>query len=322
MSLYSFSIVTSGLEVHKNSYYCVTKEKWFSLVKLMAFGDTIITMIIPFFLILLSNVLIIVKLFRFSNPFKSNSSSDTEECSIQLSEIKISRMVNSYVSNIKQQSSKQSFKMNESSDSNDSDDSALFELIKKRNRYRSFDTINLSRKNSDDTINKRLLSKRNTISVINFRENTECRKVKKTVKYNLVEDDQDDRSLTNSNRYKKQSIITHILRKSVQLKRFKTYSKTTRMLLTVSSVFLLLNCPIAFSKIRYYYKDAISTDDFDFNSNFNIETSLNEEIIERLTCYIYYINFSFNFVIYSLNGAKFRSTLSTVLFNVLNRKRF
>lgn len=73
--LYSFTLFTSGIEIINNPSgnqsdiprrACVTKEKWFDFVKLMAFIDTIITMLIPFLIIFLCNLSIIFKLRNFS----------------------------------------------------------------------------------------------------------------------------------------------------------------------------------------------------------------------------------------------------------------
>jgi hypothetical protein len=119
------------------------------------------------------------------------------------------------------------------------------------------------------------------------------------------------------------------------------YSKTTKMLLIISTSFFVLNSPIAGLKLWYLFKnfsqnqqqqnhmspvivEINSTQAYFFtnhtqsNSTHNLKySSLDanpvEEIIERITCYIYYINFALNFVLYSMYGSKFRDKLLTIL---------
>lgn len=74
--LYSYSLISSELEVYEGKTLCITLKKWFDLVNFMAFLDTIVTMIVPFFIIFFSNVLIVVKLMQFKNPCHRNFNLD------------------------------------------------------------------------------------------------------------------------------------------------------------------------------------------------------------------------------------------------------
>lgn len=131
-----------------------------------------------------------------------------------------------------------------------------------------------------------------------------------------------------------------ILSRKGQIRRKKKYSKTTKVLLTISTTFLILHCPIAICKIWYFIKSSsdpiqeTSTNKSIFNSTtyYNADYQLYnnnnssfikmtddsdnameanpiEEIIERITCYLYYLNFSLNFFLYTLNGSKFRDII-------------
>jgi hypothetical protein len=113
--------------------------------------------------------------------------------------------------------------------------------------------------------------------------------------------------------------------------RMKRYSKTTTVLFTISTTFLILNCPIAILKLWYIIKnihkenalEALkknsnrSSDEnfrkFNGTSNANTTdhfiTSPFEELAERISCYLYYLNFSLNFFLYNLNGSKFRKAI-------------
>lgn len=123
-------------------------------------------------------------------------------------------------------------------------------------------------------------------------------------------------------------------------KRGNRYTKTTKMLLIVSSCFFILNCPIALNKMWYFIKHLINTPSNHINNNNNLhhiehnfgsngtkfsnnsfnlngtntrnldlDTIMIEEIFERITCSLYYINFISNFLLYSLYGSKFRLKL-------------
>jgi hypothetical protein len=118
-------------------------------------------------------------------------------------------------------------------------------------------------------------------------------------------------------------------------KRRKVYSKTTRMLLVISTVYIFLNAPLALAKLRYFvtnmarYEAVTATgellnmsirfefDNFSNNSIFSVKTALMntvmDELVERLTCYIYYLNFAVNFILYSINGPTFISSLLRLL---------
>lgn len=96
-----------------------------------------------------------------------------------------------------------------------------------------------------------------------------------------------------------------ILRSSISDSRKQKYSTSTKMLLVISNAFLLMNIPMALNKAYYFCKNY-------FSNSQSIETSGSEEILERVSCYIYYLNFSLNFFLYSIYGEKFRLKLKEV----------
>ncbi|CAF0931409.1 unnamed protein product [Brachionus calyciflorus] len=105
----------------------------------------------------------------------------------------------------------------------------------------------------------------------------------------------------------------------------KKYSRTTRVLLTISITYVLLNTLMAFSKIRYcfdielfgYDKKLIHTNTT-LNSTHNhhdsriktieINYDFDDQFYERVSCYLFYMNFSLNFFIYCANRTKFRES--------------
>jgi hypothetical protein len=97
-----------------------------------------------------------------------------------------------------------------------------------------------------------------------------------------------------------------------RLRRSKYHRRITRMLLIISTAFLLLNTPMHLLKIYYFF---FSTDD-NYDENNSIESA-----IEMLTFYLFYTNFSINFFLYSLCGKNFRSSLMDLIKNIGTNKQ-
>ena len=120
--------------------------------------------------------------------------------------------------------------------------------------------------------------------------------------------------------FRKFSALTSLLRRSAELKRARMYSKTTRMLIIISITFILLNSPMAISKIH-----SVLLSSFESQSNQTLKTNrsnyslnvstrytnkeLNHHLVQRVSGYVYYLNFSVNFFLYVLNGSQFREIL-------------
>ena len=91
-------------------------------------------------------------------------------------------------------------------------------------------------------------------------------------------------------------------------------NRVTKMLLVVSTIFLLLNLPSHTIRI-YFFIAAI------VNPNYNPPTIMLS--LQKLFVYIYYVNFSINFFLYSLCGINFRKAFWQLLsspFVLLNGK--
>lgn len=131
---------------------------------------------------------------------------------------------------------------------------------------------------------------------------------------------------------------------SVKYKRrlSKKYTKTTRVLLTISITYVLLNIFMAYSKIRYCFE----TEFFDriyeeneqiifgidsLNSTQNMDLRIKamelnydweDQFYERVSCYLFYLNFSLNFFIYCANRSKFKKSISSFRNRNSYRKKF
>jgi hypothetical protein len=95
--------------------------------------------------------------------------------------------------------------------------------------------------------------------------------------------------------------------------RLSQYIASTRALFVISIVFLLLNSPLALCKLRYAVQAIenlaqASSGRKVSNAEKKAENEAHpfEEIVERITCYIYYLNFAVNFYIYRLCGYRSR----------------
>ncbi len=106
--------------------------------------------------------------------------------------------------------------------------------------------------------------------------------------------------------------LTSILDGTLKEKRLKRYFKSTRMLFAISITFLVLNSPLALCKIRYslqaiesYFQSKQVSSSKPKPAGLINEAHPFEEIIERVTCYLYYLNFTLNFGFYILSGSQF-----------------
>ena len=75
---YSFTFIASGFNYHDEIIYCGSKEKWVNSFYLFTMIDTLQTMIIPFLIIAISNVMIVSKLVK-KFEFRLNKTPHTTE---------------------------------------------------------------------------------------------------------------------------------------------------------------------------------------------------------------------------------------------------
>jgi hypothetical protein len=275
--LYSVALFTTGLgKPNENSTRCEALPKWMDIVERMALFDIIITIFVPMCFILVVNVLISLKLMSSSRQSRNAVESRDEK----------SMTTRRNISRIDQ----------------------LFDLTPhlKLNRLKSdLFSLRLGRKNTSESEVSCESTRRTSNKVLNQIITTGL--------------------LVVSNEFSRNSCETLSISAKSRLNRMKTYSKTTRMLLIISTLCFCLNVPMAWSKLRYLIANliAISTSSQAEASNATLATSSDttsagdelssaaviDQIIERLSCYLYYLNYSINFVLYTLNGERFKETL-------------
>ncbi len=97
---------------------------------------------------------------------------------------------------------------------------------------------------------------------------------------------------------------------SFQSKKKFNLNRTTYILVLISTSFLLLNLPMALCKLWYF-----------FNPSSNQKSEQIEELVERISCYIYYLNFSINFFFYNFHSTKLRRVLYEFFYAIRFLKR-
>ncbi len=280
---YSFSIVTSGVEqTYDGVSVCITLAKWYRLVKLLVYVDVMLKIIIPFSLILISSLVIISKLMGAQSIFGLCNKKQNRGLKI------IFRNCSSLPDN----------------------------------SYSVANTNELTAKGSMEPsvvfVNKSSIDlRRMTLANMNSSVNEERKATE-----------------TSNKGYRMRFSVTSM---PIRLRLKQKYAKTTGILITILIMFLLLNFPMAISKLKY-----LSTDEIDpllFNLSSSTHGSSNQTLVsngshalqnnakvsdiimQRLACYLYFLNFSLNFFLYALSGSNFRSAMRRILSRFFHRIR-
>ena len=296
--LYSFSLHTSYVYADEHLSHkkrCDTRSEWIKFLEKFSFIDILITILTPMFIILIVNVLISFKLMKASSSFKYNT---------------------------------------------------IFKFIKEN-------------KSESNQVNERQesvqLTNKNHLNIINSSQFT-ISSLQESVSNNSSFRPSNNKTANRPIGIQNKIKISTGSKKN----RNRTYSKTTRMLLIISTVFLFLNMPMTFYKFRYfinnlsqfsstsqngvdvqiqnyqgfknYFKNASissilnQTDLMEKISSLTNSISTDEkntqldQILERLAYYLYYLNYSINFILYTLNGSKFKMTLVLFLKNRFKKR--
>lgn len=248
---YSVSLVTTGIEINpsNNDSACVTHTEWIDVAQVVVLADMVLTMLLPFIIIVISNLLIVSKLMDLPTTI-----------------------------------------------------GVLKKRVLFRNRHSNTrSTVSLpSRSNnqstrpSQQTLEGNCLLARQSIEINRLNPNYLLRRdAAGTAVSGGAAGSLNRRSSTFNWR-------ESIMSRSVQAKRLQKYSKTTRMLIIISVTFLLLHSPIAYSKLSYLFQNTSDQSISEYDHD-------HDETMERITCYIYYLNFSLNFFLYTLSGSNFRT---------------
>lgn len=229
---YSFTLISAGYD-EKYGKVCVIKDNWSAEFTVLNFVDTIQTMVIPFIIISISNILIGFRLMREAKQLKDHGS----------------------------------FRL------------ALYRLI-------PFNSEN----------------------------------------HNVKSQSNSNTNSTNSSELKKSNRHRRITLKEVKKHNSKSNIETTKILLIIASTFLILNFPLAATKTYYFFTEntekPIQNSFLTTTSNFQNysvnktnpiddenkleDSKTTKEIIEKIAQFIYYINYSINFFLYTFKTKQFR----------------
>jgi hypothetical protein len=134
----------------------------------------------------------------------------------------------------------------------------------------------------------------------------------------------DESSITRANNQDIETSIASMLSKTQKRTRLNNYIKSIKSLFLVTVSFLLLNTPIAICKIRYSVQAIHSmiasfmiTKEFESDDGEMAASAyFYDELAERITCYIYYLNFCLNFIIYFLKIKKFKKKIPKEFYSI------
>jgi hypothetical protein len=242
--IYSFPFYTteivmtqSPLNINSTVYSCQIVESWLKFVENCALLDIFLTSIIPFFAIMIVNLLIVYKLMRkLLNLSGKNSQTESQ---------------------------------------------------------------NFSRNNTNELEMNSLMNNSNTNS------NTSCSLPKHSPTASNFKHIK--------NNFKKISISTlNAFSDSAVLRRKKSFKKTASKLFVITGLFLVLNSPVAFVKIRMILIDFHFFSDSS-DKTIKEELTIKNQIFERVSFYISYLNYSLNFFLYAFNSHKAKAFIMKLL---------
>lgn len=124
------------------------------------------------------------------------------------------------------------------------------------------------------------------------------------------------------------ALLNYLKKKSDPSVRARVYERSTKTLLIVSGMFILFNILMVYSRTRFLFQ---SDNIMQHNSTFLVHDpihvelhheivarQLSDQLIDRLACFLYYLNYSCNFFFYILNGTEFRNALLRIMRNRFN----
>jgi hypothetical protein len=258
---YSFAIFTTN---NSDSNRCQPIDEWFNFVKIMSLIDSIITIILPFLLVLIINLAIIIKMIKYkkSKDLQTNNNNNNKATS------RVSRFDINLVSI---DAEKEKGVRNETS------------ILKSRNNQQTLDLKEMR--------NKTAIAESLTLNINEINEHIRSGSFNSKIEI---------------------------------IRRKKVYWRMTHILLAITTSFLILNFPFCFLKLRYFirgfasitktaphphstnqtttleYKNVTPVNQF----KESMDASQIDELIERVTYYIYYLNFSINFILFAFSVSK------------------
>ena len=345
IAFYSYGIWTSALETMsvrnganvtdistsegQISRMCVTIDDWLDFLKIMSVLDAILTMILPFILIFTFNLLIITKLTKKRRQSQAKLSAVTtmnqttnNDSNICTQDARTSINSETNGNTLRIQLKRRGSLTSESSTNSDKrdqmqrteDETATQNMCARQEEAKTETSLNggslkLSPQTGQNLGSFRLARKKclineeinisHLIDHINSNNKSFCKSIKrKRIKAFIRSNYEESRYTTRAVR------LFSTVNKWNPSPRTKMYSKTTRMLLIISATFFVLHGPQALLKLWYILAPYFAV----AQSGPAKHAHRIEELLERITCYTYYLHYVLNFFLYVLNLKKFRKT--------------
>jgi hypothetical protein len=314
---HSFALFASGLEVvnEERRVVCVTLSAWFNYTKIFVFIDSTLTIIIPFLLIFVFNFLIVYKLNRTN--FEYNVNKNGRICSLKSpDEIVLKRNSKSIKSELLVSTSRQNTLLPNRKNTVSSFLLNSPELIylKKFSFIDSSLTGDKSGQNNRVCLTRQFIelkrsSTQSSSSLPTSSSSKSHKQFRKSFDTNSDWKTKAGFDYGSGPGFTRKSVF--LFNKQSESKKIK-FTRTTYVLLMISSCFLLLNMPMAICKLWYFLNLTENKSETIFLSFQQNDSTLHEELFERVSCYIYYLNFCINFFLYNLNLLKLRKMFMSI----------
>lgn len=279
---FAHSIAITHVEINPESRlsFCTTHDEWYELANVMSKVVAVVSIILPLMLIVFSNVTIAYELFR------------SKKLVVKIYNRKKIRPLRSWSRSRSNQTVEVNLETLNSSTV----------TLQQRRKSQSEPT-------ALDGLNKKLLNHSEIYSSHN-RSRSGMRRL------TLFE--------------------IELISYSQELNRSRKYSKTTKTLLTISVTYIMLNFLMCMSKLKRltlvsrdnqietlrYNESYSDIDEFspimdfyklDVSSADSNTEEINLKIIDLLTCFTYYLNYSINFFLYVVNLTEFKKMLKKIV---------
>ena len=255
--IYSFNLITTGLKIHESASRCSPHKDWLIIVELISIIDVTMTMIVPFIIISIINILIALKL--------TNS--------------KLMRTISiNHRYGLTQRSK----------DSDPNRVKILYSSCQKRNTYLGQNFLKAPFVTSILSSSKDKSENNNTLQTSHLRNDLllKCTKSSTNDANSILKFEKSFRMSS--------SINTSSISKETFRKRNKLYSRTTKVVLSISTTFLILHCPIAIFKLKSFlsYNRSYSLDSGGKNYNNPANMEVMQSFLSNSTNSKFYRNFT------------------------------
>ncbi len=257
--IYSFNLITTGLKIHESASRCSPHKDWLIIVELISIIDVTMTMIVPFIIISIINILIALKL---TNSKLMRALSINHQYGLtQRSKDRDTKRVKILYSSCQKRNTKYF-------DPTFWKAPAVTILSSSKEKSKNNNTIKTSHLRNDLLLKCTKNSTNDGNTILKFEKNFRM----------------------------SSSINTNSISNETFRKRNKLYSRTTKVVLSISTTFLIFHCPIAICKLNsflsYNRSNSLENGGKNYNNPANMKVmhsflsnTTNSSIYQNLTIY-------------------------------------